>query len=235
MIEDLTTGPMPAGSIVIVEYDPASQWYNALSTIVAVWIATGGRVFHNVAAAPSDNARAQLRRLGLDVEELERNGRLTILDWYTATLGQKSKEKYAFDSLKVADLSIRFSKAGKGDADAGIPSPVSPDVLRVQDDCSFLARFNDEKSMVEFLLTRFIPGAWKGSGIFIGGAIRGIHSDWVYKQLEAACDGIIDFKLEETGEEPKNLIRIRSMRNVGFDARWHQLRVRENFEVVLEK
>jgi KaiC/GvpD/RAD55 family RecA-like ATPase len=52
--------------------------------------------------------------------------------------------------------------------------------------------------------------------------------------LEAAVDGIIDFKLEEVGEETINLMRLRSMRNVGFDSRWHRLRVKENFEVTLE-
>jgi KaiC/GvpD/RAD55 family RecA-like ATPase len=68
------------------------------------------------------------------------------------------------------------------------------------------------------------------------GIIRGIHSDWAYKNKEASVDGIVDFKLDESGEVPRNLIRIRSMRNVGFDGRWHQLRVNdENFEVTLEK
>ena len=43
------------------------------------------------------------------------------------------------------------------------------------------------------------------------------------------------FKLDETTDPPRNLIRIRSMRNVGFDGRWHQLKVKEKFEVTLEK
>lgn len=42
-------------------------------------------------------------------------------------------------------------------------------------------------------------------------------------------------KLDETSEEAKSMIRIKSMRNVGFDARWHQLITDENMEVTLQK
>ncbi|MGA3404214.1 MAG: hypothetical protein ABSD49_00595 [Candidatus Bathyarchaeia archaeon] len=49
-------------------------------------------------------------------------------------------------------------------------------------------------------------------------------------------DGIIDFKLETAAEETVTTVRIRIMRNVGFDSRWHPIRVNdENFELTLEK
>jgi KaiC/GvpD/RAD55 family RecA-like ATPase len=57
----------------------------------------------------------------------------------------------------------------------------------------------------------------------IVGAVRSIHSDWAYKTLEAAYDVIIDLKLEEVGEDTRVLMRIRDVRNVGFDSRWHRL------------
>jgi len=65
--------------------------------------------------------------------------------------------------------------------------------------------------------------------------VRGVHSDWVYSRLEAASDGIVDVKVEELGGEVKNLLRIRTLRNVGCDSRWHPLVVNDNFEVSLEK
>jgi KaiC/GvpD/RAD55 family RecA-like ATPase len=64
---------------------------------------------------------------------------------------------------------------------------------------------------------------------------RGLHGEWVYKKLEAEADGVIDFKLDEAADPPKNLIRIRSLRDVGFDGRWHPLKINENFEVAIEK
>jgi KaiC/GvpD/RAD55 family RecA-like ATPase len=114
------------------------------------------------------------------------------------------------------------------------PSP-SPDWLRILDDISCLARFNEEKSWVEFVRTRLIPisSLWTSTGI--GGIIKGVHSEWAYKNLEAAVDGVIDIKLDEISEEAKTMMRIRSMRNVGFDAHWYPLRIAENSEVSLEK
>ena len=69
----------------------------------------------------------------------------------------------------------------------------------------------------------------------LNGIIDGIHSDWAYKQLEVAVDGIIDFKLDESGEETRDIMRIRNMKNASYDRRWHQLKIKENFEVTLEK
>jgi KaiC/GvpD/RAD55 family RecA-like ATPase len=65
--------------------------------------------------------------------------------------------------------------------------------------------------------------------------MKGVHGESVYSRLEAASDGIVDIKVEELGGEIKNLLRIRTMRNIAFDSRWHILKISENFEVTLEK
>jgi KaiC/GvpD/RAD55 family RecA-like ATPase len=65
--------------------------------------------------------------------------------------------------------------------------------------------------------------------------VKGVHSEWAYRQLEAAHDGVIDFRLDEAVDPPQNLIRLRSMRNIGFDGRWHILSISQNFEVTLDK
>ncbi len=241
MIEDLLKSPLPPGSALLVEYDAASAWYQASLNITAEWLRTGGVVSYHVAAQSPDNIRSQLARLGLDVKDLEAKQKLRVFDWYTATLGRKSTEKFAFYSLKVADLSVLFSKylmaspASSASSSDALPPQPSPDWLRILDDASCLARFNEEKSWVEFVRTRMVPIAslWKSTGM--SGVMRDIHSDWAYKNLEASSDGVIDFKLDETGDEVRSVIRIRSMRNVGFDSRSHLLKVGENLEVTLEK
>jgi len=227
LIEDLTAGPIPAGSFLLVEYDAASQWYNASLTIAAEWLGTGGPVAYYVSTQTPDRIHSRLKQLGVNTDALEKDDLLRILDWYTVTLGQKSQEKFAYASLKVADLSIWFSKFLKG--------PPSGAWLNIVDNHSTVARFNDEKAWVEFALTRAIPAVLPGGQIGIIGIIRGVHSEWASKQLEAAVDGVLDFKLEEVGDETRNLIRVRNMHNVGFDARWHRLKTGENFEVTLEK
>ncbi len=228
LIEDLTKQPVPPGSSILVMFDAASHWYAALATIAAGWLRTGGRVNYFAVGQSPDNVRNQLKRLGMNPEHLEATDKLRLNDWYSVTLGQKSKEKYAIESLKVADMSLWVSKQVMHTADV-------PDSLRIADNISQGARFNDERAYAEYALSRMIPAAAMRKETAIRGIISGIHSDWFYRNLEASVDGIIDFKLDDSVEEPRNLIRIRNMRNVGFDGRWHPLKIDENFEVTLDK
>jgi KaiC/GvpD/RAD55 family RecA-like ATPase len=87
---------------------------------------------------------------------------------------------------------------------------------------------------VELCLTRAIPLGPSRNVTIINGITKGVHEDWIYKTLESAHDGIIDFKLDETGEETRNMVRVRNMRNVGFDSRWHNLQVGPDFEVSIQ-
>jgi KaiC/GvpD/RAD55 family RecA-like ATPase len=230
MIEDLTQSPVPLGTILLAEFtgSSSSQWYYSASTIAAGWLKQGGKVSYNACAQSPDEVRSALTRLGVNCEESEKEDKLRIWDFYTASLGKKSNEKYAYDSLKVADLSLRIAKEDMLEAP-------QPEWLRVVDNSSTWYRFNDEKSMMEVELTRFIPSFKMRKSTAVRSIMKGVHSSWVYEQLEGAHDGIIDFKLDETSDPPQNLMRIRSLRNVHFDGRWHVLKVAENFEVTLEK
>ena len=228
LIEDLTKGPVSPGSNILVEFNPASQWLNASVTVAAGWLRTGGSISYIAFSRPPDNVRSQLRELGLDTEELERTDRLWITDAYSASIGQKSKERFAVESLKAADLSIYIGRESMGD------SP-TPEFLTIVDNISVLDRFNAERNWVELYLTRPIPMSKVRQITTLNGIIDGIHSDWAYKQLEVAVDGIIDFKLDESGEETRDIMRIRNMQNASYDRRWHQLKIKENFEVTLEK
>ena len=229
LIEDLTKGSVLPGSSILVEFDPASQWNNASVTIAAGWLRTGGSVSYVAFSRPPDDIRSQIRQLGLDVEEFERTDRLWITDAYSVSIGQKSKERFAVQSLKVADLSIYIGRESMSD-----PSP-APEFLTIADNVSVLDRFNAEKNWVELWLTRPIPMSKVRQITNLNGIIDGIHSNWAYKQLEAAVDGVIDFKLDETSNPAQNLIRIRNMRNSGFDGQWYRLKTAQNFEVTLEK
>jgi KaiC/GvpD/RAD55 family RecA-like ATPase len=110
LIKDLTKGPIPPGSNILVEFDPASQWLNASLTIAAGWVKDGGKVSYIANSQSPDDIRSQLRRLGLPSEELKRTDRLWITDGYSASMGQKSKERFAVESLKAADLSLWMVK-----------------------------------------------------------------------------------------------------------------------------
>jgi len=228
LIEVLTKGPVPSGSNILVEFDPASEWYSASLTIAGGWLKSGGNVSYITHSQSPDAIRSQLRSLGLDVEGLEGKDRFWITDLYTTSLGRKSNEKYAPESLKAADMSLWIAKEAMVDAPA-------PEFLVISDNGSVLDRFNEEKNWVELYLTRPVPMGKSRQLTQLMGFMSGIHSSWAYKQLEAAVDGIIDFKLDETTDPPQNLMRIRSFRNVHYDGRWRVLKLAENFELTLEK
>jgi KaiC/GvpD/RAD55 family RecA-like ATPase len=228
LIEDLTKEAIPAGYTLLVEFDPASEWYSSSITMAAGWIETGGDVAYNVHAHPPENIRSHFNRLGLKVEELEDKDELRIFDWYTASLGQKSKEKHANQSMKVADLSIDFAKKY-------FVGPPRPNTLIIDDTLSPGTRFNDEKAWFEFLLTRIIPMASIRKMTKILGLTIGVHNEWGYKTLESVVDGIIDFKLDEATNPPRSIMRIRRLREVSYDPGWHPLTRTAKFEFTLEK
>jgi len=100
LIEDLTGAPILPGTNILVEFDPASQWYNASLTIAAGWLKTGGSVSYIAQSQSPEDLRSQLRQLGIAVDELEQKDRLWITDFYTLSLGRKSKEQYVPESLR---------------------------------------------------------------------------------------------------------------------------------------
>lgn len=107
--------------------------------------------------------------------------------------------------------------------------------MYITENSSVVARYNDEKSWVEYQLTRVLPTVSMTKATNIRGITVGVHSESAYKQLEAAADGVIDLKVEEQEGELHNFIRIMKMLNAKFDARWHKLKVNDNFEITLEK
>ena len=232
LVEDLTTSAIPPGSNIIVEYEPASQWFAASTTIAAGWLKQNGKVSYNTLAQPPAKIRGALERLGIDCAKLETGPQdhepLRIWDYHTASLGVKSNEKLQQSSLKVADISIHFIKEQ-------FSRRPDPDRLLVVDDWSSYSRFNEEKSWVEFLLTRDFAISSALQSLNIGGLMKGMHSGWVYNRLEATAEGIVDIKIEEEGKTVSDMIRIRNLRNVHFDREWHRLKIGENFEVMLEK
>ena len=233
LIDDLTQESVPAGSNLIVEFDPDSQWYNACLTTASEWVKHGGDLGYNGFVQAPDRVRTRLTRLGVNVGELERIDRLRVYDWYTPTLGKKSKERYGIDSLKVADQSIEFRLT---EDDLNNPEETEwPESLRIVDNFSTLARFNDEKAWVEFMLTRVLPIGPVKKSTLIFGIMNGVHSEWAYRQLEGSADGIVDFKLEKVNGKIRDLMQIRMMRSVHFSREIVELKVGETFEVMFQK
>jgi len=60
LIEDLTSGAVIPGTNILVEFDPASQWYNASITMAAGWLKTGGSVSYIAHSQSPNDVRFQL-------------------------------------------------------------------------------------------------------------------------------------------------------------------------------
>jgi len=233
LIDDLTENLVPPGSNLLVEFDPGSQWYNACLTIAAGWAKQGGDVGYNGFVQSPDILRTQLSRLGVKVDELERGDSLRLYDWYTPTLGRKSKERYGIDSLRVADQSSQFRLT---EDDLNTPPEAEWfESIRIADNFSTLARFNEERPWVEFMLTRVLPIGPAKKSTLVCGIMKGVHSEWAYRQLEGAVDGIIEVGLDQAEGKTRDFMQIRTMRNAHYNRTMNELNVEENFEITLKK
>ena len=104
----------------------------------------GGWVGYTAIGQSPEKVRSRLKRYNVVAEQLEKDEKLAILSAYSATLGKKSLETYNEESLKVQDLSILFSQVV-------MKLQHEPESLRIIDNGSVLARYNDEKSFVDLL------------------------------------------------------------------------------------
>ena len=182
----------------------------------------------NLTLNSPDKLRARLQQSGFDTAKLEADDKLRIQDYYTATLGKISRESHP-NPVKVNEMTLAWAKVIKWAEQNGPETHL----LRIWNNLSTLGRFNDEKTWVEFILSRDLLLGEKLGATTIRGIVKGVHEEWVYRRLEDSHDGIIDMKLEDAGKETLDMIRIRGMREVNFDRKWHQLKVDRTFTVSL--
>ena len=251
LLDPLIPDGIKPGTMLLVEFDPESQWLAVASTVAARFSETNHHVGYLAMSRTPEDVRNSLSDLGVDVSRAEKAGMLAIEDWYTASLtggrvdsslkGTRIFESTATGlralSLKVADLSVEWLKSSK----AG-PHPVydivdfwPPGSLIIVESFSVILRFNEERAFVEWIESRVNPGERKRKSITMQGFVRGIHTDQLYKLMENASDGVIDIKVVERGEETRNLLRVRGLKGQPHDTRWHEITIKSNGEVTLAK
>jgi len=94
-----------------------------------------------------------------------------------------------------------------------------------------MLRFNDEKSVADFFESRVYVAQRKLKRIHLMPFVRGLHTDWFYKRMESASDGVIDVRVMEG--KAKNFLRIHSLRGRPHDSAWHEIEIKSNGEVIL--
>ena len=245
LISSLIPDDVNSGTMLLVEFDPETQWYSVSTTIVAHWLQNHLRSLYNASARPREDVLRALTKLGVDVRLAEESGLLRVDDMYSATLGLDKASSFAeviddryvkYGSLKIADMSLdnlQFLRDGRTRlGSAGWQSDQS-NVLAIWDSLSPMLRFNEERAVLEYIETRELPLDRKFGRIAIGGVLRRLHSESFCTRLENAFDGIIELKAIERDDEIKNLLRIKSLKGQPHDTRWHEVKIDSKGEASL--
>lgn len=249
LVGQLIPDGVKPGTILVVEYDPESQWLAVATAIAAHFLLANGRVGYAAMVRSPEEVEHQLEALGVDVAAAQKDNRLLIDDWFSATLTGGRLEsagaqtevfepiqgRMRVRSLKVADLSIAWLKDAKeGFQPDDVVETWPPGALNISESSSEILRFNEENAYVEFMKTRVLPNERRAGRIHLISFVLGIHSEPFYKRMENACDGVIDIRVMERGEEAKNLLRMRSLKGQRHDGRWHEIEIKANGEAALK-
>jgi KaiC/GvpD/RAD55 family RecA-like ATPase len=245
VVDQLIPGGVKPGAVVLVEFDPASQWFSLATTILAGFLKVKNHASYVCQIHSPTGVKENLSRLGVDVEQAIMSDLLDLDDFHSATLTggrlenastepERTREGIRFHSLRVQDLSLAFLKTSKGAPEKTAVVNVWPPGSLVVDEClSSLARFNEEKPLLEWYESRVCPELRRVKRITMVGLSRGIHSDWFYNRFEGFTDGVIDIQLREHEEEIKNFLRVRNLRGQPHNSKWHEIEIKENGEAVL--
>jgi len=239
ILKELIPDGIEYGTMLLAEFEPDSIWYDASLTMAAQALRNGIKTdYHTFQRNPSEVGRA-IARFGLDVRKLQEDGLFRIIDSYTVQTGLGEPEKprrgdqgmlTLTQSVRLSDWSIAAVQAIK----TGVPE-LERSRFHIDDDTSVLLQYNAEKVFIDYWRTRTLPTARARETAFLNSAVVGVCSEAFYRQFESLCDGIIEFKREETGGTTNHLVRVKAMRGRKYDPQWHRLIVGENLEVILEK
>lgn len=248
LLEKLIPGGVRPGTMLLVEFDPASQWLTIATNIAARFLMDGGRVTYMACNRPLEDVRFGLEALGVDAKREFKEAKLVIDDWYSAGLSggrlSSSDSEHGWvepiegggrmRSLKVADLSVQWLKDTKqGFQPWDVAETWPPGALGMFESLSEPLRFNDENAFAEWMIGRAIPNERRAKRITFHGIATGIHSEPFYRRMENASDGIIEMKVLERDNEAVDCLRVKSLKGQPRDARWHEIEIKPNGEAIL--
>jgi KaiC/GvpD/RAD55 family RecA-like ATPase len=107
--------------------------------------------------------------------------------------------------------------------------------LHIDDNTSIYNRYFKEQDVLDIFQTRVFQESRTLDLSVFHSVAAGVWSESYYRQFEAQCDGVIDFKAEEDEGQLENYVRVRSIRGKTCDSRWRHLRLEGTGEVVLAK
>jgi KaiC/GvpD/RAD55 family RecA-like ATPase len=235
-LKDLVPAGLTFGANYLVEFEPQSLWYETMLTLTAEALAESVRTdLHTFSHIPKE-VRDSLSRLGVNVASSEEKDLFRVIDSFTVTTGigiperrAGRLERYQSKSIHLAD----WSEAAMHEITEGAPD-IEHGRLHLDDNLSVLAQYNDEKALIDYWRTRFVPWSRSLQLSVLHSLTTGVHSASFYNQFETLCDGIFDFQSREAEQGMEHYFRVRTIRGRAHDSRWRQLRLSTNGRVVYD-
>ena len=235
VLGELVPGGLEYGRFYLVEFEPQSLWYETSLTVAAHALKAGVKTEYHVLLHHPVEVRDAMKRLGAEVEKKEEQGTFRILDTYSVTTGLETPEKlrsgpqpYQSRTLNVHDMSIDLEHQIK----QGVPQEQKR-WLHLDDDTSVLCKYNEEKTVLEYKRTRWIPYARARDLTEVAALVTNTASSGFYTEFESFSDGIFDFRSREEGGKMAHYVRLRILRGRACDTSWRPLRLAKNGEVEL--
>lgn len=239
IFSDIVPGGFTYGANYLIEFQPSSLWYEVSLTIAARALKSGVRThFHTFMHVPGE-VREGLQKLGIDVKKLESEDRFRLIDSYTSLTGlpiqPESTRLYSRTSVSLNDPEYldRYTENIADLVKNGAPDS-EKNWLHLDDNTSIFNRYFKEQDVLNIFQTRVFQLTRILNLSAFHSVVTGVWSDSFYKQFEAQCNGVIDFKAEEDEGQLENYVRVRSIRGKPCDSRWRHLRLEDNGQVVLE-
>lgn len=240
IFSDIVPGGFKHGANYLVEFESSSLWYETSLTIAARALKAGVKTqYHTFMHIPGE-VRQNLRSLNVDVETFESQNRFRMVDSYSGLTGlplqpEKAgvpgRSKYSInDPSYLEDYTATVATLITDGA-----SDVEKRWLHLDDNTSIFNRYFKEQDVLNIFQTRAFQLTRVLELSAFHSLVAGVWSESYYKQFEAQCDGVIDFKTEEDEGQIENYVRVRSLRGKSCDSRWRHLHLEANGEVVLEK
>ena len=243
IFSDLVPGGFKTSANYLVEFEPNSLWYETSLTIAAQALKAGVRTqYHTFMHIPVE-VRQSLQNLGIEPKKLETEDKFRLIDSYTSLTGLPIQPEpvNSFSSMGGRQrLSLNDpSFLEKYTANiARLLTEGTPETdkrwLHIDDNTSIYNRYFKEQDILNIFQTRVFQLTRILDLSVFHSVVAGVWTESFYKQFEAQCDGVIDFKTEEDEGQLQNFVRVRSIRGKTCDSRWRHLRLGTNGEVVLE-
>jgi KaiC/GvpD/RAD55 family RecA-like ATPase len=240
IFSDLVPGGFKHSANYLVEFESNSIWYETSLTIAAHALKAGVRTqYHTFMHIPAE-VREALQKLGVNLKKLESEDTFRMIDSYTGLTGLPIQPEPVSTFTGRPRISLNDpSYLEKYTANiALLLTQGAPEIdkrwLHLDDNTSIFNRYFKEQDVLNMFQTRVFQLTRILDLSAFHAVVAGVWSGSFYKQFEAQCDGVIDFKTEEDEGQLENYVRVRSIRGKSCDSRWRRLRLEGNGEVVLE-